>query len=214
MLKIYGNKISLFTNKVLYTANALELDYEFIPIALFKNEQKEEAFQKINEIGKVPAIDDDGFCLSESNAIIRYLAKKTDSPLYSGSIKEIAVIDRWIDFGTLHVTNAMMKIFFSTLIAPVRDLEPDERSVKEGYAWLKTRFLSVLEKQLSSSLYLAGPALTLADIVLLAGLDPVDIFEIDLSPYPKLTAWRAQLMQADWYKQCHNSFEDEITALK
>ena len=94
MLKIYGSDLSYPANKVRFVANALGLPFEYIRINLRTGEQKSEWFLKLSPAGKIPAIDDHGFCLFESNAIVRYLAEKVDSAIYPKDLKERATVNQ------------------------------------------------------------------------------------------------------------------------
>ena len=71
MLKIYGAEMSPNVNKVRFAANAIGLPFEFKPVNLMAGEQKSPEFLKVNPLGRVPAIDDNGFKLAESNAIMK-----------------------------------------------------------------------------------------------------------------------------------------------
>ena len=82
MLKIYGANLSGPANKVRFTANYLGLDYEYVQVKIREGEHRHPEFLAINPVGKIPAMDDDGFVLFESSAIVRYLAEKHDSDLY------------------------------------------------------------------------------------------------------------------------------------
>jgi len=84
MLKLYGSSLSSPTNKVHYCCNYLGQAYELHEINLGVGEQKKPEYLKINPCGRVPAIDDDGFRLFESNAIIRYLSDKKILALSAG----------------------------------------------------------------------------------------------------------------------------------
>ena len=99
MLKIYGGDLSSPANKVRFVANYLGLKYEYIAVKLREGEHQKPEFLKINPIGKIPAIDDAGFCLFESNAICRYLADKSSSSVYPRGLQERAIVDEWLGTG-------------------------------------------------------------------------------------------------------------------
>ena len=205
MLIVYGSDLSAPANKVRMAANAMGLKYEYRKVNLREGEHKKAEFLKVNPIGKIPAIDDDGFCVFESNAIIRYLADKNNSPLYPKDVKERAVVDEWIEFGSHHVGLSLSKILYNKIFAPRMNLEPDERSMKEGLAWLE-RFLPIVDRQLSQQGFLAANKMTLADINLLALLDPAEAAEVDLSKYDHIARWRNALRQKDFYTKCHREY--------
>ena len=212
MLKIYGSDLSSPSNKVRFVANALGLQYDYIKVNLREGEHQKPEFLKVNPVGKIPAIDDDGFCLFESNAIIRYLADKNNSPLYPKGLKERAVVDEWMDLSSMHVGMALSKVTYNRLFAPMRGQPVDENSIKEGINFL-SRFLPVVDNQLAKSKYLTGSAMTLADIVLLATLDSAEASEIDLSNYKNIVRWRNALKQETFYTKCHANYEDALKAL-
>ena len=97
MLKIYGADLSAPANKVRMAAHVLDLEYEYIRVSIKDRENQAEEYLKMHPAGKVPMIDDDGFVLFESDAIIKYLATKHKSPLYPTDEKKQALTDQWMD---------------------------------------------------------------------------------------------------------------------
>src|SRR5476649_1706755 len=202
MLTVYGFDFSSTANKVRFAANAMGLQYEYRRVNLFAGEQKTPEFQKLNPIGRVPAIDDDGFKVFESAAIIRYLADKNNSSLYPKDLQKRTIIDQWIDFANLHVATALARVTFNRVMYKMLNAEKDERSLADGVKFLG-QFLPLIEKQLKENKYLAGGEMTLADINLLAVLDPVELSSVDLSAYPSIVNWRKNLKTQSFYTKCH-----------
>ncbi len=214
MLKIYGADLSSPANKVRFAANAIGLQYEYVKVDLRGGEHQKPEFLKVNPIGKIPAMDDDGFKLFESNAMIRYLADKSNSPLYPKGLKERATVDSWIDFGSMHVGAAMAKVTYNRVFAPRRNVPIDENSVKEGISFLG-RFLPIVDEQLSKDKFLTGNSMTLADINLLALLDPAEVSGVDLMPYKNIIRWRNDLKAKDFYTKCYKEYGEALmTAAK
>lgn len=205
MLHLYGSALSSPTNKVRYVANYLNIPFEFHSMNLASGEHRTPEFLKINPYGKIPAINDNGFCLAESNAIIRYLADKQSSSLYPQNLEERAIVDQWIDFSSQHILVNFSKIMFNTYFYKLAGKTPDERSLQEGRQFLD-QYLPLVEKQLSSHPFIAGNAITLADLVLIASLDVSELSQVNLSTYPHITAWRKKLMAEAFYKNCHESY--------
>ena len=209
MLKIYGSDLSGPANKVRFTANALGLKYEYQFVNLRAGEHQKPEFLKLHPAGKVPVIDDDGFVLFESNAIIKYLAEKNNSPLYPKEFKQHAVVDQWMDFTSHHVGAALSKVLYNRIFAPMRGVPVDENSLKEGLAFLE-RFLPVVDNQLAKNKYLAGTKMTIADINLLATLDPSEVANIDLAKYKNIVKWRSDLKKQDFYTKCHKEYGEKL----
>ena len=205
MLNIYGSPFSTPSNKVVYVANYLDIPYQFHHINLGAGEQRQPEYQRINPLGKVPAINDDGFTLGESNAIIRYLADKNQSTLYPQELKERAVVDQWLDYVSQHITIAIGKIMFNTHLYKLLNIAQDERSLQDGRHFL-AQYLPVIEQQLSLHNNMINNKLTLVDFALLAALDAAELSNLDLSLYPHINAWRKKLMGEAFYTNCHESY--------
>jgi glutathione S-transferase len=212
MLTIFGFDISSPSNKVRFAANAMGLQYDYKRVNLFAGEQKSPEFLKLNPVGRVPAINDDGFFAFESTAIIRYLAEKNNSSLYPNDLKKRTLINEWMDFTNMHVATALQKITYNRVFYKFRNDQIDERSLSDGIRFLG-QHLPLLEKQLKEHKFLAGNEMTLADINLLAALDPAEISSVDLSAYPSLNAWRKNLKSQSFYTKCHNSLEEVFQAM-
>ncbi len=209
MLTIYGSDLSSPANKVRFVANHLGLKYEYKKVDLGAGEQKKPEFLKVNPVGKVPAIDDDGFMLYESGAIIKYLAEKAGSPILPRGLKERALFEQDLDFITLHVGMAAQKIVYNRVFAPRRNIPVDAMSLQDGETFLK-RFLPIIDAKLAKAPYCCGNALTLVDFTLLSILDPSEMAGIDLSPYANLAKWRNNLRQQDFYTKCHKEYGDAL----
>ena len=211
MLTIFGFDFSSPSNKVRFAANAMGLPYEYKQVNLLAGEQKTPEFLKLNPAGRVPAIDDNGFKIFESAAIIKYLADKNNSSLYPKDLQKRAIVDEWIDFSNIHVAAALARVTFNRVMYKMLNVEKDERSLADGIKFLGN-FLPIIEKQLKENKFMAGAEMTLADINLLAVLDPAELSSVDLSIYPSISNWRKNLKSQSFYTKCHNSLEEVFQA--
>ena len=212
MVKIYGADLSSPSNKVRMVANALGIEYQYIRISIKDGENRTEEYLKKHPAGKVPVIDDDEFILFESDAIIRYLASKSKSALYPSEQKQQALINQWLDFASIHIGGAMGRVVFNRVFASFAGVPVDERSMKDGMKFLN-RFLPVVDRQLAKTAYLAGEQFSLADIGLLATIDPAEVAEVDLIRYEYLVKWRTELAQKEFYTRCHSSYAEALKKL-
>jgi len=208
MLIIYGADLSSPSNKVRFVAHYIGSEYEYVRKKIKDGETRKAEYLKMHPAGKIPVIDDEGFILFESNAICKYLCEKSGSDLYPQDLKQRAIVDQWMDFVSMHVGSAINKVVFNRVFAPVIPVEVDERSMQDGLNFLN-RFLPVVDNQLKDHPYMAGERLSLADINLLATVDPVEIAQIDLSPYPHLLQRRKELQQEDFYTRCHTAYGEK-----
>ena len=210
-MKLYGNNFSFNSNKVRFAANAMGLDYEFQTVDLAGGEQRKPEFLKVNPVGRIPALVDGDFLIFESVAICRYLAEKTNSPLYPKDLKKHSTVNQWLDFGSIHVGGAMGKMFFNTIVYKFVGGMIDERSLTEGRQFL-TNFLGKVEDQLKKTPFVCGAQMTLADINILAILDPGEVVGFDISAFPKVVAWRKKLQAQSFYQKVFPSFTEFVTS--
>ena len=205
MLTIYGSDLSFPAIKVRLTASYLGIEHKWQTLNLREGEQKQEWFLKINPIGKVPAIDDNGFHLFESNACCKYLAEKNNSPIYPKDLKQRIIIDQWIDFVTVHIGVHMSSVVFGRIFAPRMNRPVNQQNVDDAVKFLDTYFV-IIEKLLSEHAYIVGKQLTLVDIVLFSMLEPAEMAGISLEAYPKLNAWHKALKAESFYTKCYQEY--------
>ena len=97
MLKFYFNGAPN-PNKVALFLEESGLPYELIPVDTRKGDQFKPEFLKVNPNGKVPAIDDDGVFVFDSNAILLYLAEKSSKFLAPNTPTNRAQTLSWLMF--------------------------------------------------------------------------------------------------------------------
>ncbi len=206
MIKLYGIGFSFNISKVRYCLNYLNLPYEWVQTNPMAGETKTADFINLCPTGKIPAIDVDGFKLFESNAIIRYLAAANNSVLYPQDNKIRALIDAWMDYSSIHVGAALGRVLFNRVFAPMMGQKADQESLKVGLEFLD-KYFPVLERQLSQNPYIAGKEVSIADISLLATLDPCELAQINnIDQYPSIKKWRAALKAQAFYQKCYKDY--------
>lgn len=120
---------------------------------------------------------------------MKYLCRKQNSDYYPSDINDQAKVDQWLDFTTIHLANGINKVFFNKVVAPMIKADVDEKSIEDGYNFIK-RFLPIINDQLAASTYLATDSMTIADFCLLGTIDPIELIDIDITEYPHIDTWR------------------------
>lgn len=205
MIKLYGLGLSFNVSKVRYCLNYLNLKYDWVPTNPIAGENQTPEYLSICPTGKIPAIEIDGLKLFESNSINRYLATGNNSPIYPQDAKKRAVVDAWMDYAAIHVAHALGRVLFNRMFAPMTGQKVDQESIRVGLEFLD-KYFPILEKQLSQNPYLAGKEFSLADINLLAILDPCELAQISIDKYPALKKWRAGLKSQPFYQKCYKDY--------
>ncbi|PHR56274.1 MAG: hypothetical protein COA43_14025 [Robiginitomaculum sp.] len=210
MLQVYGHFMSMPANKVRLCVSYLKFPHDYNHVDLQKGEHQTPEYLEINPAGRVPAINDDGFKLSQSDAICKYVcALSGPSSFYPDELQEKARVDEWNSFASAHIMPAMGRIFFNKVVASLLGEPSDEASIATGEAML-ARDLPMFEAKLQENDYLLGDHITLADITFLVGLEPAEMVQLDLSAYPAIIAWRKTIMARDFYQRVHMHFGAEM----
>ncbi len=163
MLKIWGRISSINVQKVVWCADELGLAYERVDAGGAFGITKSPEYLAMNPNSLVPTIDDDGFVLYESNAIVRYLcAKHPQKGLWPENLQARADADRWMEWLSTALVPAMRDAFWQLIrVAPAeRDLAAVEKSREST-----ERFMAILDAHLAKGRYLTPGGFTAADIV-------------------------------------------------
>jgi glutathione S-transferase len=196
MLKIYGHPGSRAA-RPLWVCRELGLQFEHVPTHFADGGTKSAAFLAINPAGRIPAIDDDGFCLAESMAINIYLAKKHGGELAPQSLEDEARMLQWSFWAMTEAEKPLVTLFMQRFeVQPGSDLEKyfRERSPKDPateQAALKAleHPLTVLDNHLANREYLLGPSFTLADLNVASVFSMGFAAKFDFGPYPNVQQW-------------------------
>lgn len=191
MLKIWGRINSANVKKVVWAAQELGLPFERIdaggPFGL--NDTAE--FLALNPNGTIPVIEDDGFALWESNAIVRYLASKYgDGALYPAGLQQRADIERWLDWQTTTYHPALVPAFLHLVRLPAEQRKPE---LAEAARPRLEQLAALLDAQLAKQAYLTGDSFTIADLVLACSVHPWLNLPLERVERPNLQRWYASL---------------------
>ncbi len=161
-MKLYGSRNS----RSLRCAWALEeagAPYDYQRIWMMKGEGQSPAFKAINPAGKIPVLIDGDVTLTESAAIVMYIADKfPDAALMPTSAAQRAEVFRWIFYVITEVEPHLWAIAQHRFALPEDKRVP---ALEPTCVWQLHRALHVLEKALTTRQFIAGDAFTAADIL-------------------------------------------------
>jgi glutathione S-transferase len=187
MIKLYGFPLSGHSHRVELMLSLLGLPTEFVLVDLKQGAHKTAGFlADINSFGQVPAIDDNGVVLADSNAILVYLAATYGKGqwLPSDPVGQ-ARVQRWLSAaaGQLHVgpASARLAVVFGAEIDTVN-------AIARSHALLK-----LVEQQLSQTGFLVGEQPTIADIAFYSYVAHAPEGNVSLADYPHVRAWLASI---------------------
>ncbi|UPG85503.1 glutathione S-transferase N-terminal domain-containing protein [Luteibacter aegosomatis] len=182
--------------KVSIMLEELGLPYEPHLVDIMKNESKSPEFESLNPNGKIPAIvDPDGpggkpMGLTESGAILQYLAEKTGKFIPSDPARRWETI-QWLHFQMSGIGPMFGQVGFFNKFAgrAFEDKRPLERYVGES-----KRLLGILDKRLDGRTWIMGDDYTIADIATLGWVNNLITFYearelVGFDDYPNVAAW-------------------------
>lgn len=193
MLTIWGRLNSHNVKKVVWAAE--EIGLEYVRHDVGGKFGMDAAYLARNPNALVPAIEDDGFVLWESNAILRYLADAYAQRLWPADPRTRAAADKWMDW-QFAFADAQREVFLMLVRKPpeARDPAVIARGIEET-----GRMMTILEDCLARQPWLTGESFGIADIPM--GTYAHTWFALDLArgDYPHLRGWYERLIARPGY---------------
>jgi len=153
-MKVYGHPASTCTRKLICALAEQGVDYEFVLVDIMKGDQKSPEHLARHPFGVVPVLEDDGFVLYESRAILRYLNAKNGG-LAPTDPRELGVMEQWISVEQSYFSPPAMKAILEIFFSPMKGTTPDQDVVAKGKADA-AKALDVLERALVGKEFIAG----------------------------------------------------------
>lgn len=186
-IKLFRHPLSGHAHRVELFLSLLNLPTELVFIDLAKSAHKSAEFLAMNPFGQVPVIDDNGVVLTDSNAILVYLAKQYDTSgqwLPKDSLLA-AQVQRWLSVAAGQIASGPATARLITVFGAPYDAES---TIARSHALLK-----VIEQELASRPYLTGNLPTLADVASYTYIAHAPEGNVSLADYPQVRAWLARI---------------------
>jgi glutathione S-transferase len=176
--------------RVRWTLQELGVDFEAVQVNLMAGEHRRPEFLRINPAGRVPVLVDGDVTLTESVAIVRYLAEKyAEKGLLPADLPQRAQVDRWLLFTATELEQPLWRISRHTVLYPEdRRLPADVKLASEDFAPMAR----VLEEHMHGRKFVVGDRLSVADLVIAYTLDWAGEFHL-LGDLPVLRAYMEQM---------------------
>ena len=202
-MKLYGFPPSPNTWKVRAVAAHLgiKLDLEFVDLT----KPRTADYRALNPTGRTPTLVDGDFTLTESNAILQYLAE--NSALLPNDARARADITRWQCWQLAHWgAEACQPLIVNRLVKKLLNLgPPDEAAVAKGTdAFHKEA--KMLDAHLAKQPHLVGKSLTIADFAVAAPLFYTQQGGLPVEPYAKLRDWFGRVSALPAWKESAPQF--------
>ena len=199
MLTVYGHSASSNVRKVLWLCHEIGLGCQHVDATGAELVANTPGFLSINPNGMVPAIEDNGFVLWESNTILRYLAAKhRRQDLLPEDAQDRARVEQWMDWQGSDFLNAWRNAFDGLVRKKPAAADPEVIEASRQ-AWIGK--MAVLESQLAATGgYVAGRSFTLADIPIGIAVNRWFVTPIDRPGFVHVEAYYERLSGREGYR--------------
>jgi glutathione S-transferase len=189
-MRLYHHPMSSNARRAVMTAMHLGAKVDLVVVDLAKGEQRAPSFLLKNPNGKVPVLDDDGFVLWESHAIMQYLADKTPGQtVYPAEIRARADVNRWLFWSAYHFTPSVSILGWENYVKPMIGAgEPDPAAVRRGEQ-LVTDNARILDDHLVGKKWITEERVTLADIAIATPLMVIEKAKLPVNGFANVMKW-------------------------
>lgn len=186
-MKVYGDRGSSNTRRVLTTAAYLGVDVEFVFLDLFSGQNRTPEYLALNPNGTIPTFVDGDVVLYEASAIMIYLAEKFSSPLLPAGKARYETL-KWMFWAAEHFRRGPTVLIEQRFMDRLKGHQEDQTLVTEALRAIE-RYTSVLDGHLRNRRFVVGDAPTLADFDLASPLSHIPRTRAPFLEYPHVAAW-------------------------
>jgi glutathione S-transferase len=198
-MELYGRSCALNVQKVIWLLEELQLPYIMHEVGGRFGGLNNPNFLAMNPLGKVPVISDGDNVVWESHTILRYLAATYGGETWWPEAPyERSLYERWQDWAQLSFQPAFMTLFWGHYRMPESDRQPEQ--IAAGLTQCQ-ECLRMLDEQLSTTPFLAGHHITLADICAGVSFYRLTTQGIDIPLGIHVGCWYKRLQARDAYQK-------------
>ncbi|PRY06663.1 glutathione S-transferase family protein [Paraburkholderia sp. BL25I1N1] len=181
-IRLYTTLLSGHGHRVKLFLTLLDLPFEVVELDMKAGDNRKPDYLALNPFGQVPTIQDGDITLSDSNAILVYLAKRygdaswlPDDPLAA------AAVQRWLSLAAGQIAYGPCTARLVTVFRAPHDHETAKK--------LAVKLFDVLDRELADKPFAAGNRVTIADIAAHTYIAHAPEGGVSLDPYPNIRAW-------------------------
>lgn len=189
-IKLHYHPFSTYSRRVLIAFAEKQIAHELVVVDMAARRHREQPYLSLNPYGRVPTLEEDGFVLFESTAILDYIeATRPSPPLVPADARGRALVDMHMKLCDIQFTRHA-----GTIVFPKRFL-PKEKWNTAAIADAKTQIekhFAILDKQLAGKTYLVAEQFSLAEVCYAPFLEFLPLMEI--TPPGAVAAWSERLL--------------------
>lgn len=216
-MKLHFHPASTACRPILFFCADANIAYEPVVVDLMTGAHTKEPFTKLNPSAMVPVLEDGDFVLTESSAILKYIAEKHASPAYPKDLKQRARVNERMDWLN---TNFYREFGYHLVYPQVFGHHTRTPDVAQAatLAWGKDKsehWLKILDNHLiGSHKFIAGDEISIADYfgsqVIAAG----DLIGVNLQRFPNVSRWMSSMRARPSWNKCNEALDGFAASLK
>ncbi|MEL6477528.1 MAG: glutathione S-transferase [Pseudomonadota bacterium] len=180
-IRIHRHALSGHAHRVQLFASLAGIAHELIDVDLLTGEHKKAPFLALNSAAKVPVIEDGATVISDSNAILVYLARKFAPDWLPSDAVQEAEVQKYLSFAAGEIANGPAAARLITVFGAGLDADRAQE--------ISTRALTWLEGELAGRRWLVGETPTIADVAVYSYTAHAPEGNVSLDPYPNIRRW-------------------------
>lgn len=217
-MKLHMHPVSTTSRPVMLFVAENDIDVELVVVDLMAGEHYQEPFTKLNPSRQVPVLEDGDFVLTESAAILRYLAEKIGSPAYPSDLRQRTRVNEAMDWINTCFAREHDYHLVYPQIFPHHAREPEDAN-KVTVEWGKTQATNLLgvfnDHWLGGGkAYLCGGEITIADYLAVSHVTLGRTIGCDLGKYANIGPWVDKMMALSSWGSVFEVFDGFAASLK
>ncbi|TSA14712.1 MAG: glutathione S-transferase family protein [Betaproteobacteria bacterium] len=217
-MKLYYHPASTTCRPIMLFAAESGIEIEYQLVDLFTGEHMQPPYAEINPNKLVPLLEDGDFRLTESAAILKYLAEKTGSAAYPKELRARARVNEMMDWINTQLCRDLAYGLVYPQMLP-NHKRPDTAVQQATVAWGQERarnWMKVLDQKLigSGNAYLCGDMISIADYQGAAFVALAESIRSDLSAYPNVKRWLGGMKALKSWKKVNEAIDGFAASMK
>jgi glutathione S-transferase len=210
-MKLHMNPVTTTSRPILLLLQDEAIPCDLQIVDLMAGEHKQEPYISLNPAGQIPILEDGALTLTESSAILKYIADKFDSPAYPKELKARAKVNEMMDwFNTSFSRNYCYGLVYPQLMPAVYGGRSDESRTElldRGRIGSREQLRLLNDHWLGSGkAYLCGQDITLADYLGIGCLTLGEMTRCAFSEYPNVQRWLETMKSRPSWARVHQPF--------
>ncbi len=206
-LRLHYDPASTTCRPVILFASEAGIPLEYNLVDLFSDENRSDWYTRLNPNQAVPVLEHDGFVLTESSAILKYLADLTDSPAYPKELRARARVNEVMDFfNTYLMRDYVYGLVYACVLAHYR---LPGQAFQQSLALHEPRAakrLKALDAWIGAKPFTCGNEITIADYFGSGIVSAGELVGYDLRPFANVNRWLNTMKALPTWDEVHAGF--------